>query len=566
MKRMVRLTPLLVALAMVTAIAPTAGASTVLAPQENVRFVANVPGSTGGHVVADGDRLYVGAYGIGLTVFDIKNPEKPVKIGEYKPVTTTGNGFTPTTSDPGLRADTVPDAAVIDGRHIVTLNGTGRAAGSQRTEFLDMTDPANPALLHTITGGEGESHNGDIADARGLWLPSGGRSGTMLRIYDITPLAQTPPQPPARIAAGNLNTMWTSSPYREALGKPVGVAPTHIHDLEIYLDHRVLLLPDEWVDQSGDGTADPTYATKDLAFYAASQDYPLTVGASSTNPSSAVYIVDISDPTAPVVMNKIGARPGHRYLHEVQLLDADPSIMFTSDEDLHNGCDAGGVYSWRLSEDLMSAEYLDSWFNGTGTPAAACSAHVFSSGGDKVFMGSYNAGLQVIDFSDPANLRRAGQYIAEGANSWGALYHKGYVYVGDFGARGLDVFEWIGDATTKGMVKTMDPAMRLLGGITDKAAGCDPASPLNGVDGLITPIPEGLRDGTHTIRSVASPGIGTELDIWFYSKDCDYVVGLRSDKGATEQGLIPEGVAFAIAAAYTAAGPQMVYTTLDGAR
>ena len=70
-----------------------------------------------------------------------------------------------------------------------------------------------------------------------------------------------------------------------------------------------------------------------------------------------------------------------------------------------------------------------------------CSVHVFSSDGAVVFFGSYNAGLQVVDYSDPANPRQAGQYIAEGTTAWGAQEHEGYVYVGDM-SRGLDVLRW----------------------------------------------------------------------------------------------------------------------------
>jgi hypothetical protein len=527
------------AVGLIPALAPGVGAVPPALVQENVRHVANVPGSTGGHVVAEGDRLYVGAYGLGMRIFDISDPADPVEIGSYFP-------GPQDQSDLGLRADTVPDAAVLDGRHIATLAGTGRAQGTQQTEFLDVTDPADPVLLHRFRGAsEGEAHNGDIVDDRRLWLPSGGRTGDMLRIYDLDPLLETPPAAPTRLFAANINTLWLSSPYRG--DKPTGPNPTHIHDIEVYTDHEVLLLEEEWVDQDGDEIPDPTYATKDIAFYAASQNYPLTVGGVQTTPNeSAVYIVDISDPSSPVIMNKIPAQDGHRYLHEVQLLDGDPSIMFTSDEDLHNGCDAGGVYSFRLSEDLTEATFLDSWFNGTGTPAPACSAHVFSSNEDFVFMGSYNAGLQVIDFSDPANLTRAGQYIAPGQNSWGALYYRGYVYVGDFGPRGLDVFEFIPNPDAAGLLKAPSPQARMLATATE-AATCDPASPANGVETLIVPIPEDKRDGTATIRAVTGNADPVEeLDAYFLDEDCGFISSLREDSGGVQEGPIDKDAAVAL--------------------
>ena len=180
--------------------------ATPVAPQMNVRHIRTVPGATGGHSVVEGNRLYVGAYGTGMTIFDITAPENPVKVGEWRP------GFQ-TAGDPGLRADAVPDAAIFDGRHIAALNGTGRAAGSQQTEFLDVTNPASPVLLHRFTGGtDGEAHNGDIVDSRRLWLPSGSGGNGFVRIYDMNPLLQTPPAAPAKIFSGNIQTMWVNSP------------------------------------------------------------------------------------------------------------------------------------------------------------------------------------------------------------------------------------------------------------------------------------------------------------------------------------------------------------------
>jgi hypothetical protein len=239
-------------------------------------------------------------------------------------------------------------------------------------------------------------------------------------------------------------------------------------------------------------------------------------------------------------------------MHEAQLLEGDPHVMFTSDEDLHNGCDAGGVYSWRLSDDLTEATYLDSWFNGTGTPAPLCSAHVFSSNDSYVFMGSYNAGLQVIDFTNPADLKRAGQYIAEGANSWGALYHKGVVYVGDFGGRGLDVFEFIANPVAKAFVKVPNPTTRTTGGIAER--GCrlgDPYGPTNGTDGLIVPIPEFARDGTHKLRALGSSLAPYDLDIWFHMENCASMgyPGGTDSRDAVEP--IPEGAVMASIDLYT---------------
>lgn len=384
---------------------------------EKVRRVGGDNTSTGGHVVVEADRLYVGAYGLGMRFFDISDREKPRLIGQYTP---------------GGRADAVPDAAVFDGRHIAILNGTRRVTQtSERTdksEFLDVTDPANPRLLWTFVGpADGEAHNGDIADARRIWIPSGGSTGQGLRIYDLNPLLGATPAAPANLFRGNPGDLWASSPYRN--GRPVGAPFTHTHDVEIYLDHPVR-------------QADGSYAPRDIMLLAEGGNYT-----DNNGNTGSVFVLDISDPRNPVVLNRwLHERgPDHhpiRYHHEVQFLDGDPSVMIVTDEDLHNGCgSAGGIVALRVSEDLTQVtEELSEWFIPATTPAPVCSVHVFSSEGSLVFLGSYNAGLQVVDYSDPTAPEQAAYYIAPGTTAWGALYHDGYIYVGDM-ARGLDVFE-----------------------------------------------------------------------------------------------------------------------------
>jgi hypothetical protein len=389
-----------------------------LAPHENVEYVGGDNGFTGGHVAIESGRLYLGSYGNGMRIYDISNPTDPTLLGKYTP---------------GLRADAPPDAAVFDGRHIAVLNGTRRTHGAlppdartDRTEFLDVTDPANPKVLWTFGPDQvdGESHNGDIVDARRLYLPSGGVGAQGLRIYDLNPLLGTPQGAPANIFRGNPAALWEASPYRGA--KPVGAPFTHTHDVEIYVNHPVEGL-----------------GPRDIVLLAEGGNY------TGNGDTGSVFVIDITDPRQPVVLQRWLHEKGldhHpiRYHHEVQLLDSDPTVMLVTDEDMHNGCgSAGGITALRLSPTLTDATELSEWFVPFGTPAPVCSVHVFSSEGSTVFLGSYNAGLQAVDYSDPANPRQVGHFIAEGATSWGALYHDGYVYVGDM-SRGLDVFRYTG--------------------------------------------------------------------------------------------------------------------------
>jgi hypothetical protein len=386
---------------------------------DNVSYVGGDNGFTGGHVVVQGERLYLGSYGRGMHIYDISEPAEPRRIGQYVPG--------------GVRADAPPDAAVFGDRHIAVLNGTRRTsthsavpgdARTDRTEFLDVTDPRSPRLLWTFGPDQvdGESHNGDIVDKRRTYFPSGGVGAQGLRIYDLRPLLGRQPAAPRNLFRGDPAALWASSPFRG--DKPVGAPFTHTHDITVYTDYRV------------DGLG-----RRDIALLAEGGNY------TGNGDTGSVFVIDVTDPANPVVINRWlhEQGPGHhpiRYHHEAQFLDGDRRVMLVTDEDMHNGCgSAGGVTAVRFTGDLRSTTELSEWFIPLGTPAPVCSVHVFSSTGNLAFFGSYNAGLQVVDYSDPANPRRAGQYIAEGTTAWGAQEHQGYVYVGDM-SRGLDVLRW----------------------------------------------------------------------------------------------------------------------------
>jgi hypothetical protein len=388
---------------------------------DDVEHVVGHNGFTGGHVAIEGDRLYVGSYGDGMHIFDVSTPAAPEHIGEYTP---------------GLRADAPPDAARFGDRHIAVLNGTRRthsrpepqlaSTRTDRTEFLDVTDAANPRLLWTFGPDQvdGESHNGDIVDKRRLYLPSGGVGVQGLRIYDLKPLLRARPTAPANLFRGSPTALWESSPYRA--GRPVGPPFTHTHDVEVYTDYPVAGLGE-----------------RDIVLLAEGGSY------AGNGNTGSIFVIDITDPANPVALQRWmhGSGPGHhpiRYYHEIQFVDGVPGVALVTDEDLHNGCgSAGGIVALRLSPDLTSATELSEWFIPLGTPAPVCSVHVFSSRDGFVALGSYNAGLQVVDYRDPTQPRRAGFFIAPGATAWGALIHEDVIYVGDM-TRGLDVFRFDG--------------------------------------------------------------------------------------------------------------------------
>jgi hypothetical protein len=413
--------------------------------KENINRVGGVQGSSGGHIVFEGDRMYLGNYGTGFQIFDIADPKAPKLLGTYEPGTP--------------RADAVPDAAVWDGRHIAVLNGTSRASvpnpivtiNTQQSEFFDVTDPANPVLLHRWVGNpDGEAHNGDFYDAKRLWFASGSGGDNGMRIYDVQPLLDNPPDPnnlsplndPVRLWPPDScrndpailcdpTTLWQNSPFRG--NQPVGAPFSHTHDMTLYPNHPV---------QQPDGSI----ANRDIVLLAEGGAY-----ASPTGNTGSLFVIDVTDPSNPVVRYRWlhATGPGHhpiRYHHEAIFIEGKPNLVVVSDEDLHNGCGtAGGLVAVQLSPDLLSGVETSEWFIPSGTPAGVCSAHVFSTAGNLLFMGAYNAGTQVIDYSDPAKPKRVGYYIGDGSSAWGAYYNPddGYIYQGDM-SRGLDVLQFLG--------------------------------------------------------------------------------------------------------------------------
>ena len=424
---------ILVALATAASLAGSAAAEA----QVGATYVGGDNGWTGGHVTSEGKRLYVGAYGLGMRIFDISNPADPEQIGQWTGLTSTGAR--------GARADAVPDAMDFGGRSFAVLGGTRRntsgpeEARTDRTEFLDVTNAAAPRLLAEFVDQiDGESHNADFVDERRLYVASGGSGDQGLRIYDLRPTLTTDPAKcdltvrprtanpcaPVNVARFNPVKLWQQSPYRDEDEK-VGEAFQHTHDVQVYTDYAV----------EGMGRRDILL---------------LAEGGSYTRDNAnngSVFVIDITDPEEPVVLlrwlHATGAEHHPiRYVHEAQFLDGDPRLMLVTDEDLHNGCGAaGGVVAVQLADDLQSGVEQSEWFVPRGTPAPVCSAHVISSKGPYMFMGAYNAGLQVVDYRDPANPCQVDAERLPGTTAWGAYYRKGYVYVGDM-TRGLDTFKW----------------------------------------------------------------------------------------------------------------------------
>ncbi|MFP5308958.1 MAG: LVIVD repeat-containing protein [Actinomycetes bacterium] len=510
-------------LATAVAVALPAGLAAVqtdVAPiATNVRHVAHVPGEIGGHVNVEGDVLVAGGFGVGMAVYDISDRTTPKLVGEWAPT--------------GGRSDAVPDA-ITDGTKLVASLSGNRSGWTNKTEFLDITDPKKIVKIGELTGTDGNDHTGDFVDERMLWVPAG---GPKLRLYDATPLFAAQPTVPSKIGEWDLVTLWRDSPHRR--NRPTVQPFTHVHEITVHTD--------VFVDRDNSGTEEEG-ERRDLALVAEGGAYGFTPNGGNIG---STFVVDITDPADPVVLNRFrleaqkDAASWHpiRYYHEARLLDADQRTMIISDEDLHSGCQAGGLHTVRMSPDFTDSTIVSEWFNGTGTPAGICSVHNFTTEGTLAYVGSYNAGLQVVDFADPAKPVRVGQYIIPGADSWGAQIHDGYVYVGDLGGRGLDVFEYIPDAVAEGFVAS-NPATTQVSGISETLCEQGVTGAPTG-DALIVEIPASVDEVATTIRATGSGTTPYDLNVYFYDENCSFMGGtsINAD-GRDAEGPVPPGARF----------------------
>jgi hypothetical protein len=161
---------------------------------------------------------------------------------------------------------------------------------------------------------------------------------------------------------------------------------------------------------------------------------------------------DVSDPLAPVVLSRIPT-PQVFFNHSAAISD-DGSLLVVGDE-AHGltecaGGPAGDIWAYDISDPETPA-YKGAFWLGRGTPVSSfwvdpenewCSAHnyEFIPGTRILVSGWYAGGMNVIDFTDPADPVEIAHFMAEETSVWGAYWIEGRVWTSD-DDRGVDVFE-----------------------------------------------------------------------------------------------------------------------------
>lgn len=185
-------------------------------------------------------------------------------------------------------------------------------------------------------------------------------------------------------------------------------------------------------------------------------------------------IIEVTEGNSPVVGNPLFSSYPLRTLHHLAMPNADGTVLIVGDEQngggSPGGCLAhtdqassptGALWFYDISDE--TAPELLSWLspplvepvprtpspdNPTAAPNAilssipSCTAHfgTLIPGEEKLAMAWYNAGVLLIDFSDPAAPMILDQVIQPGSNVWDARVHNGYVFTGDI-SRGMDVLK-----------------------------------------------------------------------------------------------------------------------------
>jgi hypothetical protein len=377
---------------------------------ENLQLVANLPIDPGtqGYAASDlelhGNYAYVGSYGEGVVIVDISNPLQPKRAGVF--------------NCPGGQNDVQLSP---DGRYLaLAIETTANKChpGDEGTSIIDVSDPAHPMEVAWI--GQDElpdgSHNNTL-DWPYLYVDQYINTYSQLEIFDLSNPAQ-----PKKVGGINYNG-----------------EDSH-HDLIV--DHR----PDG----------------KDLA-YAASINF--------------TDVLDVTDPSKPVLRERI-RDPQLSISHQAEP-NFDRTLLLATDEygggtgvgacggrgdarvpvpgvpaQFSDPASLGALHLYRLAPDgtisgengLDKAGTFNIPYQANEEPEAGCTIHVFWQAPDqnRLVTAWYGRGTRIVDFSDPANPRQLAWFVPDGADTWSAKPHNGYIYAGDI-VRGLDVFKYTGE-------------------------------------------------------------------------------------------------------------------------
>jgi hypothetical protein len=411
---------------------------------ENMEIVANVPIDFGADIELHGDYAYVSTYGTcgggptptpgtpppgnctagtgGVSVIDISDPENPERVGLFD----CAGGQ----NDVQLSPDGKWLAMAIE-----TINNACHP-GEEGSVVISLEDPENPVEVAFLpvfdrAGNYEGSHNHTI-DWPYLYIDQYTDEYNKIDIFDLTD-----PDNPERL-----------DPILYGPPDDASFTTTSPHDLIV--EHRE------------DG--------KDYLY------------ASSGNQTSDV--IDVTDPRNPVILQRL-VDPAVDFAHQSEL-NHDSTLNLITDEyrgggearacgktptqdgprDIPNDNgrgdrnNLGALYFYKTDpvsgllargpdgQPVVEGTYNLPLQTGGIDPALGqgCTVHIYWQAPDenRLVVSWYGRGSRVVDYSNPRRAKELGWFIPDGADTWSAKPHNGYIFTGDI-ARGFDVLRYTGE-------------------------------------------------------------------------------------------------------------------------
>ena len=252
--------------------------------------------------------------------------------------------------------------------------------------------------------------------------------------------------------------------------------PKVLSDIGVYYAHTISVHPDRpliyastggWLPNGNEGrndiidASDPSnpkivgnftfdgYGCHDISFRI-TKDEQL---AFCTTSSPVQLILDVSDPTAPVIIGRI-VNPLIQYGHTA-VASPDGNLLaitdeaFVAHECVTGTSPIGGLWLYDISDPSLPVPVgyralgegrapVGDLLNGTGSYCTAAMIDWMPDG--HLISSWYSGGVEVLDVSDPAQPRVAATYRPEDSMAYGVDFFRGRIYVNDID-RGVEVLD-----------------------------------------------------------------------------------------------------------------------------
>ncbi len=394
------------------------------ASSDNMRLLQNLPkrgafesvGSYNSDLAFQGDYAFAGNYN-GFTVYDIKNPRKTKEVAQVV--------------CPGSQNDITVQGDLmflsVDSRRTDDTCNSGAATGAQSASgdywegirIFDISNPAAPVYLKAVETNCG-SHTHTL-------VPTEDGETVYVYVSSYSPSVNVARCQPPHDAISIIEVPVDDPTAAEVVAVPV-------------------LFPDGGLISRTQGCHDITaYPEKDLAAGACMGEG---------------VIMDISDPVAPVVLDRVADTENFSFWHSATFNNDATSVVFT--DELGGGGGAtcnptvGPNKGANAIFELSEAGTLDfaSYYKIPREQASTenCVAHngslIPTRNTDVMVQAWYQGGISLYDFTNPANPTEFAwfdrgplsdtQLVLGG--SWSAYYYDGYIFSNDI-QQGFDVFE-----------------------------------------------------------------------------------------------------------------------------